>query len=309
MNHGVNNILLFPLRNEIKSMDELAFPKDAFWERWEGTPNQSQKIVLAFYIFLFGFGVAFAWWRNGWMGLLPLGLNMAYNLWTSIALLSGQRFMVTMDWSIYFYYMVGVFGLTMVFLFVVNNTRAMVIQWLDENPFLLPIPVEVVRWPKFLFFGVLFFGVGLSLPLVESVFPERYPHLSQKQLIAFLLNSPALENSSLNPACFNRLADQLKIEQGRAVYPRYYIAGDGEDFTDTPGYKAVDKGRLVFDIVGQTNHRVIFPMSQPPDFFPHASDVTLIYNSNGDIWFTLVQTNENEKLYLSDDFDRVLCEP
>lgn len=308
MNHGVNNILLFPLRDEINSMDELMFPADAFWEKWEGTPTPSQKVVLSFYIFLFGFGVAFAWWRNGWMGLLPLGLNMAYNLWTSIALLSGQRFMVTMDWSVYFYYMVGLFGLMAVFLFTVNNARTLVVKWLDENPFVLPLPVEAARRPKFLFFGLLFFWIGLSLPLVESIFPERYPHLSQKQLIAFLSNSPALEDSSVNFACLNRLGDHLMIEQGRAVYPRYYIAGDGEDFTDTPGYKAVDKGRLVFDIVGQANHRVIFPMSQQPDFFPHASDVTLVYNSGGDIWFALVQANEKEKFYISDDFDRSLCD-
>ena len=105
LNHAVNNILLFPIRNNLRSVNELWIPTNAFWESWEGTPTFSQSILLTFYIFLFGLGVTASWIRNRWLGLLPLALNLAYNLWTSLALLSGQRFMVTMDWSIYMYYM------------------------------------------------------------------------------------------------------------------------------------------------------------------------------------------------------------
>ena len=111
LNHAVNNILLFPIRNKLRSINELWIPTNAFWEGWEGTPNFSQSVLIAFYIFLFGLGLTTAWIRTHWFGLLPLALNLPYNLWTSLALLSGQRFMVTMDWSIYMYYMIGLFTL------------------------------------------------------------------------------------------------------------------------------------------------------------------------------------------------------
>ena len=101
LNHGVNNILLFPLRNDLKDFGELWTPTDPFWQQWEGRPNFSQAILLGFYVFLFALGLTTAWHRNGWLGFLPLVVNLAYNLWTSLALLSGQRFMLSMDWSIY----------------------------------------------------------------------------------------------------------------------------------------------------------------------------------------------------------------
>jgi hypothetical protein len=105
------------------------------------------------------------------------------------------------------------------------------------------------------------------------------------------------------------LAENKKISftQGRAVYPRYYMAGEGEDFTDKIGYKKVDYGRLVFNIISKTSYRVIFPMSQPPDFFPHASDVTLIYGENNNILFILTKMGNEEKFYVSESFDSSAC--
>src|SRR5258706_15547861 len=53
LNHAVNNILLFPLRNNIKGFRELWAPTDAFWEKWEGRPTVFQSLLLIFYIVLF----------------------------------------------------------------------------------------------------------------------------------------------------------------------------------------------------------------------------------------------------------------
>jgi len=309
LNHAVNNILLFPLRNNLRSIKELWIPSDAFWEGWEGTPTFPQSILITFYLFLFGLGVTAAWIRARWLGLLPLALNLAYNLWTSLALLSGQRFMVTMDWSIYMYYMVGVFTLIGGFLFALDSSRSMIVEWIRTNQNVVDVPASVVSWPKYLFFGLLFFGIGLSLPLSEKIFPTRYPSRSQKEIVAKVLSSSALNQQDFNSVCLQKLADAnvISIIQGRAVYPRYYAAGEGEKFTDSIGYKAVGDGRLVFDLVGQANVRYIFKTSQEPDFFPHASDVTLISSKEGELWFADVKQGTVERFYISDSFDRSMC--
>ena len=103
-------------------------------------------------------------------------------------------------------------------------------------------------------------------------------------------------------------ANTLSFIQGRAIFPRYYAAGDGERFTDSVGYKAVNEGRLVFDLVGQANGSFIFETSQQPDFFPHASDVTLISSENGGLWFVFVRQGDNERFYISDSFDLSICQ-
>ena len=309
INHGVNNILLFPLRNEIRNFDELLIPSDAFWEKWEGRPTTSQWILLISFIFIFGLGVSVAGHRNGWLGLMPLGLNLIYNLWTSLALLSGQRFMLAMDWSIYLYYMIGFFALAGFFLCLLNSGRSTIVDWVQANPFSAAAPVMEIKLQRFIFPAILFLGIGLSLPLAENIFPDRYPPLSQGKLLAELSASPALEQSPADAACFQKLANanQIKVVQGRALYPRYYSAGDGEDFTDTPGYKAMDQGRLVFDIVGQASQRIIFPMPYPPDFFPHISDVTLVYSRSGELWFIFVKQERQERFYASSTFDPSYC--
>ncbi len=311
LNHGVNNILLFPLRNDLVSASELSTPENAFWESWAGTPTGSQTLLLIFYTLLFGLGVSVAWYRNGWLGLLPLGLNLAYNLWTSLALLSGQRFMLTMDWSVYLYYMIGLFALLSGLMFAFERGRPVISRWLEVNKFSADQPALEKKWRHYMLAGFLFLGVGASLPLSERVFPERYPVVSQDDMFTHLKNSSA-NRSDVDFTCLQKLyaEDVLLFRQGRAIYPRYYMAGDGESFTDAVGYKTVDEGRLVFDTVGQINGRVIVPMSQAPEFFPNASDVVVVFNRNdrGQVWFVLVEDKGVAKFYTSDFFDLSACQ-
>jgi hypothetical protein len=310
LNHVVNNILLFPLRNEIRDFGELWTPSDAFWEKWEGTPTSFQGWLLVFYTFLFGVGVAVAWQKNGWLGLLPLTVNLFYNLWTSIALLSGQRFMLTMDWSVYLYYMIGLFALLSGLLLNLKIGRKVIIKWCQSKNAVSAGELNVDKpWQQYLIAGLLFFGIGASLPLSEQIFPKRYPHVLRERIMEEIEASPSFGQSGPDPACFQKIVaeNQVSIIQGRALYPRYYAPGDGETFTDAGGYKIVDEGRMVFELAGQADHRVVFPVSQQPEFFPNASDVTVIYGGGGDVWFILVRHIDKEQFYVSDLFDKSFC--
>ncbi|MBI3164625.1 MAG: glycosyltransferase family 39 protein [Chloroflexi bacterium] len=300
INHGINNILLFPLRNDLASPSELWTPTTPFWQQWEGRPNPSQSILIAFYIFLFSLGVVVAWQRNGWIGLIPLAVNLAYNAWTSIALLSGQRFMLSMDWSIMMYYMIGIFSLISVLFFALETGRSKILKWYEANAS-PQIPIsQNIKWQPYVFMGLIFFVVGASLPLSEMSFPKRYPAVQQNQPndLSLLLS---LGQADLGPECQKLIeSNGLEMAKGRALYPRYYDAGDGEIFTDSAGYKKVDEGRLVFNILGQKHTRVIFPMSQSPDFFPNASDVTVWFDKNESPWFVLVEQGDSQRFYISD---------
>jgi hypothetical protein len=302
LNHGVSNILLLPLRNSLTDFGELWTPIEPFWQKWEGTPTASQSMLLTFYVLLFGLGLSLAWHRNGWLGLLPLAVNLLYNLWTSIALLSGQRFLLTMDWSIYLYYMIGLFALLGAFLFTLERGRSVITRWLGVNTSQPAPQPRTGKWQSYLVAGVLFFAVGASLPLSEMAFPERYPPVEQAEALDKIMASSVWKNSGIDPACFEKTVteNQLTISQGRALYPRYYEANGGESFTDSVGYKISDQGRLVFQVLGQSNRRVVFPMSTPPEFFPNASDVTLFFAPDGNLWFILVEKDGEQRMYFSE---------
>ena len=309
INHGVSNILLFPLRNTLRSFDELWTPIDPFWQQWEGRPTFPQAVLLAFYVSLFGLGLGFAWYKNGWLGLLPLAVNLIYNLWTSIALLSGQRFLLAMDWSIYLYYMIGLFALIGGFLFVLEKGRSMILGWCEINSSQLAPQVDSQKWYRYALVGVLFFGIGLSLPLGEKAFPKRYQPIDQAQALSKLESSVSLGQSKLDAVCFRQIIEgnRLSAVQGRAIYPRYYEAGGGESFTDSFGYKIADEARLVFEMIGPVNGRFVFPMTVPPDFFPNASDVTLFFDGQGNLSFVLVEQENIQRVYLSEALVSSVC--
>lgn len=304
-NHGVNNILVFPLRLKIESPREIFIPADAFWQQWEGRPARAQLITILFYIFLFGLGLVFAWQRNGWLGLMPLALNLVYNLWTSLALLSGQRFMLAMDWSVYAYMMTGLFACIGFVLYLFLKTRPMVLQWLDnftpkESPDLARRPFGYVYW------GLLFFVIGCSLYATEKIFPQRYPPLPQGSLPASLEQFLASSADSATTACIKK--NRFEFVRGRALYPRYYAAGDGETFTDSFGYKRTNESRIVFSLTGQRSSRIVFPLDEEPPFFPHAADVTLLYIEGKTPVFIFLQMDQTEYLYASATFDPLHCQ-
>ncbi len=301
INHGVNNILLFPLRYNLESFGELWSPTKAFWQEWRGAENLSQVLLLGFYVFLFGLGLTLAWQRLGWLGFLPLGVNLAYNLWTSIALLSGQRFMLTMDWSAYLYYMLGLFALLSAFLFTLERGRGLINNWYTENQFAFIEFTDNAKWRQYIFAGVFFFTIGASLWVVEMVFPQRYPLVDQNIMVNKIVSSSGF---NLDAACFQKViaVNKLNLVQGMALYPRYYEADDGETFTDAIGYKKSDEGRIVFEMVGELGGRVVIPIAEQVQFFPNASDVTLGFDKQGGAWFVLVEQGNESQFYLADIF-------
>jgi hypothetical protein len=62
---------------------------------------------------------------------------------------------------------------------------------------------------------------------------------------------------------------------GRAIYPRWYAAGEGEPGSAKIGYGESDQARLVFFLVGEHSTLVILPIKTAPAFFPNGAGVAL----------------------------------
>ncbi len=244
INNEIGNLLIFPLRDQLNSPAELVWPEHAFWQNWEGQPSPGQLLVIAVYLGLFALGLAAAWRMNGLIGLLPLSLSLVYNAWTALFLSSGDRFLVPVDWAVYIYHFLGLFTLGRWIVGagfqdkIVNYSLDIV---LEKSPF---------AWKKTVLTAVLIIFLGASVPLTELVFPKKY-------------NAVQATTGS-----------EISL-RGRAVYPRWYAAGDGEPGSAKLGYGAVDEARLVFFLVGEKNMLVILPLKKAPNFFPNSGDVVI----------------------------------
>ena len=260
-NHFFNNLIAslytFPVRDRLASPMELVWPTYAFWQT-----GARSLLLSTFYVVLLVLGLAVAWTTRRWAGLLPFVFSLGYNMWTALFLSSGDRFLLPVDWTWHLYYALGLLLLLRIALSGMQNIQWVTVQEETKNW----IEVKPVRWQATMLSAVLVMCVGMLLPLTELVFPEKYPALTQTQLATKLGITPM---------------EGEMILYGRATYPRYYEAGDGEPATAKLGYEPSDEARLVFWLVGPRSGLVIFPLETSPEFFPHASDVWIIGSMDG----------------------------
>lgn len=246
-NNEISNLLVFPLRDQLESPRELFQPSRAFWQSWDGQPTPAQMGVIALYALFFATGLVAAMNRAGLAGVLPLALSLVYNAWTALFLSSGDRFLVPVDWAVYLYIFLGVLSLASLAFQGRLFTEEVLVK---ENK---PDGAQQFFWRRLSLTGALILMAGASLPLTELAFPHRYPAIQPL------------------PAG----GQPVVTLTGRAIYPRWYDAGDGEAGSAKMGYGTSDQARLVFFMAGEENTLVIFPLKSSPLFFPNASDVTV----------------------------------
>jgi hypothetical protein len=266
-NNEIDNLLIFPLRDQLNNPRELIWPEHAFWQIWNGQPTLGQFAVIAFYLVLLGLGLTTAWHKNGLLGLLPLALTLVYNAWTALFLSSGDRFLVPVDWAVYLYLFLGLLALASLVLSGLGNRSE--IGQTDNR--VGSRKTENGSWRGVLLSGAIILLLGSSLPLTEWAFPRLYPPTSGSK-------TPGTEVTL----------------RGRAIYPRWYDAGEGEPGSAKMGYGESDEARLVFFLVGEANTLVIFPLRKAPEFFPNLSDVIIIGVLNdGVLQAKLIKVTQN----------------
>lgn len=262
-NHFINSeiasLMAFPLRSEIRSLSELGTPQFAFWTT-NLKPHQLPLFTL--YLVFLGIGLAAAIRRMGWLGVLPLFLGLTYNLWTALFFSSGERFIVPLDWTVYFYQLFGLIALGVLLLGFTKNGFENASAWtigLVQPHLTSPTPNTSQR--QLWFAVVVVVLLAIFTPLTEFIFPVRYTPAFMAELE---------KQAGILP----REGESVII--GRANYPRYYFSGEGEPDTAKLGYAESEEPRLIFFVAGSSNDLVIFSLDDAPAFFPHASDVYLV---------------------------------
>lgn len=260
VDNTITSLLAFPVRDELLSPAELFLPQHAFWD----LPFTSERVSrLTINIIFFALGLSAAWRRLRLIGLFPLCLGIAYNLWTSLFFSSGVRFIVPIDWCFHLYQLFGILlfcGFLLSFTKIgkenlhywFQNSRGADASPPSQSPFNRR---NLVR--SFLILLIL----GGFTPFTESVFPQKYPPKSQKEILEQI----------------GAIAEPGEIAlYGRAIYPRYYAAGDGEPETAKLGYEISESPRLVFYLMGPNHYLVIFNLDNSPKYFPNLSDVYMV---------------------------------
>jgi hypothetical protein len=272
-NSSLTSFLILPVRTTPpESWQALLRSQDAFWEYWPESPPVGVVMLLILNMGLVALGIAAAWQKLGWGGLIPLSMNLMYNLATAIFQVSGMRFVLPVIWIVYFYFALGVlqiFQFVWKFLCPAKQQTTQIVPQ-SSRP--------LVWWQAGLV--ILFFAfTGSSLILAEQVVPPRFPSQNGTQILTELRQFPAVQQSPALQAELERVAEnqELLVYKGRGVYPRYYADNEVEPDTAKAAYANLYYARMVFFFLSkQTNQVVALPMASIPDHFPHPLDMILI---------------------------------
>ena len=255
-----------------------------FWEmNYLGVLSTEMGLLLTLNLALIAVGLGSVWMKRDIVGWIPLGISLAYSLSTATARFSGWRFSLPVDWVIYLYFAIGLGQVLLVFFAYLSRTPILDSIFGESQNTWQRVDQMEIKFSGLLrplvIVGLLLLVLGFSPLIVEKSIQPYYSSLSKNEGLALLDEKglfdqiTAVDEYVLQQYIEN---EQTVILQGRAFYPRFYPAGEGESGSGWYAYAPRDYARLGFSLIGPSDTPVILAAQNPPTYFPNAADVIVI---------------------------------
>ena len=275
LNNEISSLLILPVRLSFpEQAEQLFYENNLFWYRENSRETiEKNKLLIAVYILIVSFGVITAFRKNGFGGLIPLLFHIVYNLGNAFALTSGFRFILPVDWIILLYFGMGCIGMfdfwNRLCIFNFSKPISTEITGLapenesDESPvIILPdsenqintdnLSVHNIQDPKpekksqvisLTAVFILLSVIGAILPLCEKIIPRHFAPKTSEQIKAEWMAF----SDNVRSADFTEYSDEdLVFLEGRAFYPRFYKAGEGDSGGSSTAKQGMDYDRMVW---------------------------------------------------------------
>jgi hypothetical protein len=267
--------------------------QNPFWDVWDGTLTTQNIFALLCNLFILAFGISLAQKDDklaGWYPLLVFGIYQAGN---ALARTSGWRFALPVDW------------ITLMYFCIALSYMPSKISSLFETSFpVLVNEIEVAHpnpvYPSVFLF--LFF-IGISLPLAERLIPQQnFDSFNDES------KNVLIEKNILTSDQFTQFLEQKNAVfiSGIALYPRYYKPDGDIYLADMPE----DFTYLHFWLIFDGEIQVVLPREKPPEFFPHASIVSVLGCESGSYISAravILNTTDGEQVVLQEPSQPLVC--
>lgn len=277
--------------------------------RFWSAPKESlpARVLPIFFVTLciVALGIGTAFQRAGWLGAaLPLLFHFVYSFSVTFIHTSGWRFILPVDWVSLLYLSIGLIQLSRMAISLFKHEEG------EESEAFIPPPSSPIVWQKAPLAFALFAVIGISIPLFEWSFPERYPVMASDALIQkYIPDGFALSNGEVVSAAdldsFLKSDPSAVIMYGRALYPSYYKQGQ---YWGDSAYldEAKQHDRLQFSFTGASRSPVYLPLETAPEYFPHASDVFIVGCKSPDAIRALLVT-VNDRFVITSPWNGLTC--
>jgi hypothetical protein len=218
--HFSHNLVgsLLALPDSLVYDDLPTLAKRPYWiedNDWDGQLPVGQIIFLTVNLGFIALGLARSWRDHRQAGLAPLIVFLVYTLALGLGRTSGSRYLVPIDWIIFFYFAIGI-----------SELFALIAQVLRASP----IPGNVIQdaQPHESRFSVIWVFVsfaifGLMFHFLDDYLPQRFSNLDSLDPVPLLQS--VIPDQPMNFA-------QLSILSGQALYPRMNMVDAPEPYLD-----------------------------------------------------------------------------
>jgi len=278
LNHFAHNlvtsVLILPTNPFFYDLKDTVYAVSPYWNKfdqpWTGNLTFLEGLGLFINLGLISLGIGSAWKKWRLAGLVPLGIYIVYNFSTALARTSGGRYIVPIDWVVLLYFSLSLIQL---------------IYWgsaffgLNLKKKRLHADHKVITYQKGALILLPFFLFVSAMTFIDQATPKRYPELGKFEVFDKILGENLLAETDISYRELNLFLEDAEARAffGLNLFPRYYEIGKGEDTAQRTVYSREDYPRLGFTFIGPFGAgQAALPLSQPPQYFPHAEDVIVV---------------------------------
>jgi hypothetical protein len=272
LNTEIGGLLALPL---IEKFESLSAPVNLYWVAWDGTVTWYNLLLLFVYLAVIAVGFGSVWKHAGWIGLLPLAINLGYAFANGISRFSSWRYNLPVDWVIYFYFAIGAMeilgGVSLFF-----GAKIEKVFPVAKHPESKNITLRDFR-PQFVFIVLAFMFVGALPWFAKGLAQPRYA-ASKEELIS------NLGSGGQEVSVIKKFLDQPNavILQGRLLYPRLYRRGEGMASANPwPAYAVRQYSRIGSILLNDSRNDLIFVTKDVLNF-PQGTDAIVLACQRGD---------------------------
>ena len=286
-------LTLMPLPLSLQLRDaESHVREQVFWPSWDGQLPAESVLLMVINLALIALGLAAAWRKFGWVGMLPLFILLGFTLNLALARVSGWRYNQPVDWIPILYLVIGISQL-LSWAFDSIGKRGLIAQTEDERMDRVGGLVDV-DWRMLLAPTVLLLALGLAPLAAEALIPARY-EVVDRDWVAAKVQGQELDEGAALMALLE--SGRVRPVLGRALYPRYLGAHQGAEGRDFILIREMDFARLTFYLLGPHPASVVLPLESGIGDWSGGEDVlalqckgdsvltagVLLLNAEGDI--------------------------
>jgi hypothetical protein len=276
LHNEIHSVLIFPNSIFAESIRGVIENNDFIQEGWLGEINLRQFIAIIINLLFIGLGISISYKKFGWFGLFPLSIHLFYNLSNGLARVSGWRYVIVTDWVVILYYMVGIIFILHMLLQKIGLSNISANIMLDHEKGLISDQEKPTRERPIILSSIILVAlIAIGMVLPELLIGKKYQGEITKEEFLHLITINGLDFEQGKLEKYIQDPNLVYISS-KAFYPRFFYPGEGEPGFNIEWMLGKEYGQMTFMIVSPFITGVTLEQANPPNVFPHDTEVYII---------------------------------